>query len=72
MNSEDDNPSQVIPKALPLFLVKNLETAVEAVCPISPCPDNLIKKIPKNNKKIFLMLEKKNEEKPNKQITKIE
>ena len=50
INSAAESPSQVILKAFPLFKLKYLEMLVVAVCVIKPCPDNLKRKIPKNNK----------------------
>ena len=47
INSAVDNPNQPVLKAFPLDLVKYLEIVVVAVWDINPCPDSLIKKIPK-------------------------
>ena len=53
-------------------LSKYLEIAVDAVCAISPCPDNLKKNIPKNKKIIPLIKEKNNAAKNKKITTKME
>ena len=42
--SPNVKPSQDIPKALPLFVVKNFAIAVLDVWLIKPCPNNLRKK----------------------------
>jgi hypothetical protein len=57
INSARDSPNHVMLSALPLLLSKYLDIVVEAVCDIKPCPENLIKKIEKNNKLIDEILE---------------
>tara|TARA_B100000787_G_C16151347_1_gene276712 strand:+ start:722 stop:1132 length:411 start_codon:yes stop_codon:yes gene_type:complete len=69
INSAKDKPNQVVLKARPLLLSKYLEIVVVAVCDINPWPDNLIKKIEKNNKTIEEILENKKQEIANKVIT---
>jgi hypothetical protein len=69
-NSADERPNQLILKALPLVLVKYLEIVVEAVWDIIPCPENLIKKIPINNKKTDVILEKKKQANDKRIVTK--
>ena len=70
INSADDRPNQLILKALPLVLVKYLEIVVDAVWDIIPWPENLIKKIAINNKKIEVILEKKKHANDNNIVTK--
>ena len=72
MNSPKDCPRNTILRALPLLFSKYLETDVDAVCAISPCPDNLKKNIPKNKKMIPLIKEKNNVAKNKKIATKME
>jgi hypothetical protein len=50
INSAAERPNHVALRAFPLFKLKYLEILVVAVWDIKPCPDNLNKKIPKNNK----------------------
>ena len=69
INSAKDNPNHVVLKALPLVFSKYLEIVVVAVCDIKPCPDSLIKKIPKNKKIIDEIFENKKQEIANKIIT---
>ena len=69
INSANDNPSQVILNARPLVFSKNLDIVVVAVWDISPCPDNLIKKIDKNKKATEEILENKKQEIANRAIT---
>ena len=70
INSADDNPNQLVLSAFPLDFVKYLEIVVVAVWDIIPCPENLIKKIAKNNKLIEEILEKKKQEKERRIVTK--
>ena len=72
INSADDNPNQPMLKALPLDFVKYLDIVVVAVWDINPWPENLIKKIPTNNKIVDDTLEKKKHEKDKRIITKSE
>ena len=58
-------------KAFPLDFVKYLEIVVVAVWDINPCPENLIKKIPKNNRITDEILEKKKQEIDRRIVTKI-
>ena len=71
MNSAEDKPNQIMLNALPLDFVKYLETVVEAVWDIKPCPENLIKKIETNRKATDDVLEKKKEENDKSKVTKI-
>ena len=71
MNSPKDKPNHPMLNALPLDFVKNLEIVVVAVWDIIPCPENLIKKIPKNKKIIEDILEKKKQENERRIATKI-
>ena len=50
INSAVDKPNQIVLKAFPLDLSKNLEMVVVEVWLIKPCPENRIKKIPINKK----------------------
>ncbi len=70
MNSAEDNPNQLILRALPRDFVKYLETVVVAVWDIIPWPENLIKKIDTNKIKIDEIFEKKKQEKDSNKITK--
>ena len=70
INSADDKPSQIVLNALPLDLVKYLETVVVAVCDIIPCPENLIKNIAKNKKATEEIFEKKKHENDKRIVTK--
>tara|TARA_Y100000590_G_scaffold66730_1_gene72329 strand:+ start:1603 stop:1932 length:330 start_codon:yes stop_codon:yes gene_type:complete len=69
INSADESPNQVALKAFPLFKLKYLDILVVAVWDIKPCPDNLKRKIPINNKKIVFIKEKKIDEKNKRKIT---
>ena len=69
MNSAVDNPNHPELNALPLDFVKYLEIVVVAVWDIIPWPENLIKKIAINKKKIEEIFEKKKQEKDNSNIT---
>ena len=69
INSDKDKPSQVMLNARPLVFSKNLDIVVVAVWDISPCPDNLIKKIEKNKKITDEILENKKQEIANKTTT---
>ena len=69
INSAKDKPSQVILSARPLVFSKNLDIVVVAVWDISPCPDNLIKKIDRNKKTTDEILENKKQEIASKAIT---
>ena len=71
MNSAEDKPNQIMLNALPLDFVKYLEMVVEAVWDISPCPENLIKKIATNRKATEDVLEKKKEENDKSIVTKV-
>ena len=71
-NSPNDIPNQVKLRAFPLVFSKYLETVVEAVCAISPWPDNLKRKIPTNKKIIPLTKEKNILAKKRRDTTKIE
>ena len=72
INSAVDNPNQIVLKALPLDLSKNLAIVVVAVWLIKPWPENLIKNIPIDKKIILLMKEKNKDEINNNRITKKE
>ena len=72
MNSADDNPNQIVLRAFPLDLSKNLEIVVVEVWLINPWPENLIKNIPMDKKIILLIKEKNKVEKNNNKITKKE
>ena len=72
MNSADDNPNQIVLRAFPLDLSKNLEIVVVDVWLIKPWPENLIKNIPIEKKIILFMKEKNKDEKNNNRITKKE
>ena len=72
INSAVDKPIQIVLRALPLDLSKYLEMAVDEVWLIKPCPENLIKKIPKANKKILSIKEKINDDINKSAITKKE
>ena len=72
MNSADDNPNQIVLRAFPLDLSKNLEIVVVEVWLINPWPENLIKNIPMDKKIILLIKEKNKDEKNNNKITKKE
>ena len=72
MNSADDNPNQIVLRAFPLDLSKNLEIVVVEVWLIKPWPENLIKNIPMDKKIILLIKEKNKVEKNNNKITKKE
>jgi len=69
MNSAVDKPNQIVLKAFPLDLVKNLEIVVVAVCDIIPCPENRIKNIAINKKEMDEIFEKKKQEKERSNIT---
>ena len=71
MNSAEDQPNQIMLNALPLDFVKYLETVVEAVWDINPCPENLIKNIATKRKATEDVLEKKKEENDKSIVTKI-
>ena len=71
INSAEDKPNQPMLNALPLDFVKYLEIVVVAVWDIIPWPENLIKKIPKNNKITEEILEKKKQEIERMIVTKI-
>ena len=70
INSADDKPNQIVLNALPLDLVKYLETVVVAVCDIIPWPENLIKNIAINKKATEEIFEKKKHEKDKSIVTK--
>tara|TARA_B100001029_G_C14971735_1_gene400650 strand:- start:263 stop:574 length:312 start_codon:yes stop_codon:yes gene_type:complete len=72
INSAEDKPNHIVLKALPRLLLKYLEIAVDEVCDIKPCPENLIKKIPKISKYKLFINEKKKLERNNKKTTIIE
>ena len=72
INSAVDKPNQIVLKAFPLDLSKNLEIVVVEVWLIKPWPENLIKNIPIDKKIILLMKEKNKDEKNNNKITKKE
>ena len=72
MNSAVDKPNHPALKALPLDFVKYLEIIVEPVCVIIPWPENLINKIPINNKITDDIFEKKKQENDKRIITKRE
>ena len=71
MNSAEDKPNQIMLNALPLDFVKYLEIVVVAVWDINPCPENLIKKIPKKSRITDEILEKKKQEIERTIVTKI-
>ena len=72
INSAADRPNHPELRAFPLVFSKYLETVVEAVCAISPWPDNLKRKIPTNKKIIPLTKEKNILAKKRRDTTKIE
>ncbi len=71
-NSPRAIPNHIKLSALPLLFSKYLDTAVEAVWAIKPCPDNLKKNNPKNKKIIPSTKEKNNADKNKKKVTIIE
>ena len=70
MNSAVDSPNHPVLNAFPLDLVKYLDIVVVAVWDIMPCPENLIKKIAKNNNGMDEIFEKNKHENDNNKITK--
>ena len=69
INSAVERPNHPTLNALPLDFVKNLVIVVVAVCDISPCPENLIKKTAINKKVIDDIFEKKKQEKDKSKVT---
>ena len=69
INSALDKPNQQILNALPLDLVKYLETVVVAVWDIIPWPENLIKNIAINKNTTEEILEKKKQENDKSNVT---
>ena len=63
INSAEERPNHIPLSARPLLLLKYLDIVVDAVWDINPWPENLIKKIAIMSKYIFVISEKKNEEK---------
>ena len=69
INSALDKPNQQMLNALPLDLVKYLETVVVAVWDIIPWPENLIKNIAINKNTTEEILEKKKQETDKSNVT---